>query len=278
MPLQVGLIGYPVEHSLSPVFQQVAFDMLGIDARYALWSTPAEDLPQRVELLRQPDVLGANVTIPHKTRVFDLVDETSELARRAGAVNTVVNQDGELFGDNTDIPGFLAPLIQRDLSIASITATILGAGGAARGVSVALQSSGCRNIIIANRTVERARDLAHSLGDGISAAPLDDSLANLLRETTLLINATSIGWQSGDLPLPEALLHELPPAALVYDLTYRETPLLQSAQRRGLETIDGLPMLVHQGAESFRLWTGEEPPLAEMLAAAAAARDSRAGS
>jgi shikimate dehydrogenase len=272
-PLAVGLIGYPVEHSLSPAFQQAAFDALGIPARYELWPTPPESLDERFRALRSPGVLGANVTVPHKRAAFARVDHVAGRARRAGAVNTVVNRDGVLYGDNTDVPGFLAPLRERGLPLAELAVVVLGAGGAARGILVALGEVGCRQVTVANRTAERAHELAVEFG--VVAAPLDQRLAPHLARADLLVNATSVGWDGASLPLDATLLDALPATAIVYDLTYHDTPLLQAARRRGLETIDGLGMLVHQGAESFRLWTGQEPPLEVMWRAALAARQAR---
>ena len=276
MTLQVGLIGYPVEHSLSPAFQQAAFDALGIVARYLLWPTPPERVPARIATLRLPGVLGANVTVPHKQAAFASVDEASERARRAGAVNTIVNRDGRLFGENTDIPGFLAPLHDLGLSLSSVSAIVLGAGGAARGILVALLSDGCAQVTVANRRPETAARMIAAIEPSIPVgiASLDESLESQFAGATLLVNATSIGWEGDALPIPEQLLDALPPAALVYDLTYRKTPLIQAAARRGLATLDGLEMLIQQGAESFRLWTACEPPISVMRAAAQTARDT----
>lgn len=274
MTLQVGLIGYPVAQSLSPAFQQAAFDALGIDARYLLWPTPPDEVPAWIAALRLPGVLGANVTVPHKPAAFAAVDEVSDRARQAGAVNTIVNRDGRLFGDNTDIPGFLAPLKDLGLSLASAAVIMLGAGGAARGILVALNSAGCAQVTVASRRPESAAAMLAGVEPSIPVeiAPLDASLASRLAGATMLVNATSVGWEGDVLPLPEPLLDALPASALVYDLTYRETPLIRAAARRGLETLDGLEMLIQQGAESFRLWTSREPPIAVMRSAARAAR------
>jgi shikimate dehydrogenase len=265
-PVQrVGLIGYPVEHSLSPVFQQAAFDALGLDVRYELWPTEPEQMAARVDGLRAEDVLGANITVPHKQRAFDLVDDASDLARRAGAVNTIVKRDGRLRGENTDVPGFLAPLQSRNLRPAGMSVVVLGAGGASRAVIVALQSAGCRRIVVANRTIERAESLAQALGGEMVVCGFDDDLTHKLHGVDMLVNATSVGWQGDQLPIDEMALASLPGSALVYDLTYRETSLLRWAAERGSPAQDGLEMLVAQGAESFRLWTGEEPPLDLMM-------------
>ncbi|HEU5422083.1 MAG TPA: shikimate dehydrogenase [Nitrolancea sp.] len=274
--LRVGLVGYPVEHSLSPVMQQAAFDALGIAARYELWPTRPEELAERVAGLRHPDALGANVTVPHKTRVLPLLDEVSPLARRAGAVNTIISRAGRLHGDNTDVPGFLAPLRARGLDFGQTDAVILGAGGAARAVAVALADAGCRSVLVANRTPERGAALARELGGPLAAAPLDVRLTGPLSRATLLVNATAVGWTGEELPLDAALLDSLPPGGLVYDLTYRQTPLLRAAEARGLATLDGFVMLVQQGVAAFRLWTGQEPPQELMLAAARSARERHA--
>ena len=273
MTRQIGLIGYPVEHSLSLAFQQAALDALGIDARYFLWPTPPEGVPARIASLRSPGVLGANVTVPHKPAAFAAVDEVSKRARHARAVNTIVNRDGRLFGDNTDIPGFLATLQDLGPSLASTPAVVLGAGGAARGILVALLSAGCSQVTVASRRPETAEAMLVAVEPSIpvGVAPLDESLASQLAGVGMLVNATSIGWEGDALPLPESLLDALPPSALVYDLTYRETPLIRAAARRGLTTLDGLEMLIQQGAESFRLWTGCEPPIAVMRVAARSA-------
>lgn len=276
MTLSVGLIGFPVEHSLSPVFQQVALDALGIPARYELWATPPAELQQRLASLRAPGTVGANVTVPHKEAVAQLVDELAPRARRVGAVNTVIVRGQRLLGDNTDVPGFLLPLRERGLPLADFRVTLLGAGGAARAVIVALLDQGCRHLTIANRTPERARQLVAEFGIG-HALTLGPEVLTVLGETDLLVNATSLGWDGRASPIPLGWLGQLPPHALVYDLTYRETPLLVTARQSGRAALDGLEMLVAQGAESFRLWFEREPPFDLMLRAAEEARAHRFG-
>jgi shikimate dehydrogenase len=262
---------------LSPAIQQSAFDALDIRARYELWPTPAVELPARVGGLRAPGVLGANVTVPHKVAVMELLDQVTALARRAGAVNTVVNRDGRLLGDNTDIHGFAAALSEACSDAAGRAALILGAGGAARAVVLALAEVGVAAVAIANRNLERAARLAADLGPLAPrvVVPDDAALAVELGRAMLLVNATSVGWHPGEAPLRLALLEALPAGALVADLTYRDTDLLAAARDRGLATLDGLPMLVHQGARAFELWTGRPAPRATMLRAAVRARDER---
>lgn len=272
---RIGLIGDPVAHSLSPSFQQAAFDALEIPIRYELWQTSREQIPERIAAIRNGEIIGANVTVPHKETFFALVDETSDRAQRAGAVNTLSLRDGILVGDNTDIPGFIAPLLERTFPFTDCQALILGAGGAARGVAVALLDVGIASLTIANRTPERAEHLASDLDDErIETTPLGE-ISSRLPQTDLIINATALGWHD-ELPLPETGFTLLPDSAIAYDLTYRETPFLQAAANAGLQVIDGLPMLVHQGAHSFEIWTGKRAPLELMMQAAIEARDARA--
>jgi shikimate dehydrogenase len=274
-PVRVGLIGNPVQQSLSPVFQQVAFDSVGIQATYELWLTEDHELHDRIESLRADDAIGANVTVPHKPAACSAVDELSDRARRAGAVNTIINKNGRLVGDNTDIHGFLQPLVERDLQLDEAKVVVLGAGGAARGVVVALLEAGCSRITIANRTLERAEELRNDLDSSIRVVSLGDDLGPELAEATLLVNSTAMGWSEDDLPISRDQIAMLHSGSIVYDLTYKQTAFLRTAAAAGFETIDGLPMLVHQGAESFRLWTGEDAPVEAMWEAAFAARAER---
>lgn len=272
--LRVGVIGDPVAHSLSPAFQQPAFDSLGIPATFDRWHTSAAALAARVAGLRAADALGACVTVPHKLAVIPLLDEIAPSARRAGAVNTIVNRDGRLVGENTDVYGFAASLRAVCWDVASRPALVLGAGGAARAVVVALHDLSVLRLLVANRRWERAKTLAADLPDLpiVIVPPGEAALEAALRETRLLVNATSLGWRPDESPLTPAQLALLPADALVVDLTYRDTDLILAARARGLATLDGLGMLVHQGARAFELWTGRPAPLSLMMEAAQAAR------
>ena len=276
-PYRLGVIGDPVAHSLSPALHQPALDALGIPATYERWRTAASDIPARIRGLREPDVLGASVTVPHKIAVMPLLDEISPAAARAGAVNTIVNRDGQLFGDNTDIYGFGVTVAEALAGARPRMALVLGAGGAARAVALALEAAGIAEIVVANRDVDRAAKLASDLMPApVRAAALSDALlADALPWAELLVNATSLGWHAGEIPIEETWLDKLPADAVVADLTYRDTDLLVAAAARGLRTADGLAMLVHQGARAFTLWTGQPAPVAAMLEAARSARDSR---
>jgi shikimate dehydrogenase len=270
---RIGLIGDPVEHSLSPFFQQAAFDALGIDVRYELLHTPDDLVPQRLRELRSGDFVGVNVTVPHKETFYRAVDQCSHVAERVGAVNTIICSDGQLTGDNTDVHGFVQSLVDADFEFEGSRAIVLGAGGASRGVVVGLLDSGARQVILANRTIERAQAVVDDLQD---ERILPVTLAEVLEhgpEASLIVNATSLGWKHETLPVDRRIFTLLHPTAIAYDLTYQPTAFLASAREDGLHTIDGLAMLVHQGARSFEIWTGQPAPLEAMREAALAARN-----
>ena len=272
MTSTVGIIGYPLGHSASPAFQQAAFDHLGIDASYLAWETPPDALAERMESLRDPGLLGANVTVPHKQAVVPFLDEVSQAAQDTGAVNTVVNQDGRLTGHNTDVTGFLRAL-QSDAGFQAQgkRALVLGAGGSSRAVVYGLLKQGAGRVTIANRTVERANRLIEALGspENADAVPLEP--AELSNGWDLIVNCTTLGMRHApgekETPLPS---NAIPANSLVYDLVYNpeETPLLQAAAKTGVRTLGGLPMLIYQGAEAFRFWTGQEAPVEVMFQAA----------
>lgn len=274
---RLGVIGDPVAHSISPAMHQPALDALGIDAVYERWHTPLAELPARIASLRQPEALGANVTVPHKRAVMALIDEVTPLARKAGAVNTIVERDGVLVGDNTDVHGFAASLRETFPEAGTRPALILGAGGAARAVALALAEMGAAAIVIVNRDRARADALAADLAlEKLRVAAWgDEELDEEIATASLLVNATSLGWHAGELPVDARRLDHLPRSAVVVDLTYRDTDLLEAARDRGLGTLDGLGMLVHQGALAFERFTGQPAPLEIMRAAAAAARAPR---
>ena len=276
MTRKVVILGYPIGHSISPLFQQAALDHLSLDVRYEAWETPPDDLTASVERLRQADFLGANITVPHKEVVSRLLDHVEEPARLIGAVNTVVNRDGFLTGHNTDAEGFLRALREDGgFDPRGRAVLLLGAGGVARAVAYTLAGEGAACIAIANRTLDRAQKLAEEikpLAASVQAVSLETrTLKPLAAESDLIVNCTSLGMRHGAGAEKTPLTAELiPPSALVVDLVYSppETPLLKEAIRAGASTLPGLPMLVYQGAASFRLWTGLEPPLEVMFNAA----------
>src|SRR5262249_55720867 len=287
--LFVGLIGHPVGHSRSPVMQQAAFDALGIPARYELWDTPRDDLPRRIATLRAPGVLGANVTIPYKRVVLPLLDGVDPTAlRQAGAVNCSVREESasgaRLVGHNRDVAALRRVLHEEDAwRGARRQMLVLGAGGAARAALAVAQSEGAA-VRIAARHTQQAHDaltwLWSTLGHDTSApaewlaSALDladtATLAAVLTDTSVLINATPVGTSDPNaIPLVPDLMRNLPSSSFVFDMVYApaETALIRAARAFGLRASGGLPMLLYQGAEAFRMWTAHTAPLATMRTA-----------
>lgn len=277
MMKSVALLGYPLRHSISPVFQQVAFDYYHLDVLYEPWEVPPNQLKKTVVHIRESSVLGANVTIPHKESVLPLMDRLDGIARDIGAVNTIVNRDGELVGHNTDAEGFIRALKQEGgFDPEGKRVVFLGAGGAARAVGFALMKAGARSITIVNRTYERSRDLVlalRGLGElDIVALPMKENiLAEVVGHSDLLVNCTSLGMKhSANESVSPLKASSIPSGVLVYDLVYNppETPLLKEAKHAGAKRLGGLSMLVYQGAVSFELWTERQAPVELMLKAA----------
>ncbi len=236
---------------------EAALAALGLEGRYELLPTPAADLEERLRLVRA-EYQGVNVTVPHKTAVVPHLDALDEKAAMIGAVNTVVNRGGRLTGYNTDAPGFYWALESAGLTPGE--ALVLGAGGAARAIVYELVSRGWL-VAVYNRTVEKAQELVERFGGWLVVA---NKLEKAVRETPLLVNATSVGL--GDpaaSPLPEGVL---PESGAVVDIVYepRETKLLSDARAAGLQTLDGLEMLLGQGVLAFELWTGGPAPVEVM--------------
>lgn len=265
--MKVGLIGFPVAHSMSGVMQNAAFKAVGLDDwKYELWNTPHMDLGARMKTVRESDeIAGCNVTIPHKQNVQPYLDEISPHAQAIGAVNTVYKREGKLIGDNTDWLGFLADLGFYGVDLVRLDggALILGAGGSARAVAYALIQSGMR-VTIVNRSPERATQLVsdmrklfpdHLDGDGIYYGR---SVLYLAAHRSLIVNCTSAGmWpRDNENPWPEDA--PMPSEGVLYDLIYkpRVTKLMEQAQANSLHVIGGIGMLAEQGAAAFEKWTG----------------------
>lgn len=303
---QVGVIGYPVAHSLSPAMQQAAFDTLGIAARYSLWETRPDALAERIASLRAPEMLGANVTIPYKGNVVPLLDECDAQAERIGAVNTIVNRAGRLVGYNTDAPGILRALDEymagdyvgdggKVIKLRAKKVVLLGTGGAARGAAVALLESGIEALLLLGRTaahmqalLDHLRALAAAMDHppSIMGALLpakqqgqqfmlyNESLSGgdetmwFLSSADVLVNATSVGLKADDADTTRLLIdvNALPATTLVMDMIFNppQTALLRAAHARGCATLNGLSMLLYQGALAFELWTGLAAPIEAM--------------
>lgn len=257
--------GHPIAHSRSPKIHGFWLKANGLAGTYAAIDVAPEKFGDFLRELAAQGFAGGNVTIPHKEAAFRLVDRRDEAAEAIGAVNTVWFEDGQLWGGNTDAYGFAANLDENAPSWDKTDAAlVLGAGGAARAIVHALKLRGIRNIRIVNRTVARAQELADSLGAGVSAHPLA-AASEFLPETGLLINTTSLGMNGNEeLPVDPSAL---PDSAVVTDIVYvpLETPLLAAAKARGLKTVDGLGMLLHQAAPGFEHWFGIRPAVTAEL-------------
>ena len=271
MTKQLGVIGYPLSHTLSPVFQQAALDYHAIPVTYSAWPTPPESLRETVKRLRGAEYMGFNITIPHKEQLLDLVDDVNDMARNVGAVNTVVNRSGVLTGHNTDTYGFVKSLKEKaDFDPKGKSVLLLGAGGAARAAAYALAGEGVERLTIANRTVGRAESLVEDVSSVLGEIEAV-SLENVSGDADLIVNSTSVGMASGDgagqTPIKAA---SIPRDALAYDMVYTpaETPFLRSAQAAGARVLGGLWMLIYQGAAAFELWTGKHAPVDVMYQAA----------
>lgn len=277
----VGLLGWPVGHSLSPAMHNAAFEYLNLDWRYVpLPVDPARPgaIPQAVAGLRALGLRGANVTVPHKQAVMGCVDRLTPAAQAIGAVNTlVVEQDGSLLGDNTDAAGFIGDLRDHGVDLQDRHVLVLGAGGSARAVVYGLAQAGVARIAIANRTLDTAQALAaalqpHAQGCPMTAFALPAALPGLAAQADLVVNCTSLGMTPNvdTSPWPEDLTFHS--GQIFYDLVYNpaDTRLLQQAARAGVQAIGGLGMLVWQGAFAFERWTGTPAPVDIMRAAAEA--------
>lgn len=263
-----GLIGNPVEHSVSPVMHSAAFKHLKLDYVYLPFRVEKENLKKAIDGARALNIRGLNVTIPHKVDVMPLLDELDPLAEKIGAVNTIVNDNGVLKGYNTDAGGFLQALLQGGSTPQGKKAVVLGAGGASRAICFALADNGAE-IVILNRQQEMhwAVGLASSIfqlfGREVKALELNEqNLKVSLESADLLVNATSVGMSPND---GQTLVDKnlLKPGMTVFDAVYNplKTRLLADAEDVGAATISGMDMLVWQGALAFELWTGLKPPV-----------------
>lgn len=275
----VGLIGWPVSHSVSPAMHNAAFDALGLDWRYIPLPVDVGAQTRVADAVRGLIALGmrgANVTVPHKQNVMPLLDELTPAAATIGAVNTVlVRDDGTLLGDNTDARGFIADLRDHAVDPAGKAVLVLGAGGSARAVAFGLADAGAASVCILNRTGAKAEELAATIGAHFPLCRVDSGLlpndvAAVGGAADLVVNTTSLGMTPDvdSSPWPGGLAFHT--GQIVYDLVYNppQTRLLATAARDGATAINGLGMLIWQGALAFELWTGVMPPVDVMRTAA----------
>jgi shikimate dehydrogenase len=260
-----GVIGSPIRHSLSPILHNAAFRSLGLDWVFLAFEVPEGEGAAAVAGARALGIEGLSVTMPHKAEVIPALDKLSPTAERLGAVNTVTRQGSALLGESTDGAGFLDALrLDEGFDPAGRRCVVLGAGGAARAVVLALAEAGAAEVTVVNRTPERAESAA-ALAGAVGRVGRSDDAA----EAELVVNATSVGMGDGQVPVDPATLGS---GQLVVDLVYHPavTPLVAGARAAGATAVNGLGMLIHQAAHAFRHWTGQEPPLPAMSAAALA--------
>ena len=267
----MGIFGYPIVHSLSPVLHNAAFAKLGLDFVYLSFPVKPEDLEDAVKAIKSLNMVGVNVTIPHKRKVLDYLDEVDHEARMMTSVNTILHQDGRLIGYNTDGEGFLESLRREgEFDPQGKRAFVIGAGGAACAISFALVKAGIKSIILTNRTPEKAKILLERLKknvkDQCKFSLVDFSQRNspgIMDKVDLFINATSVGMHAGD---PLLINPDLFPSNIfVYDVVYnRKTELLKEAEERNLPFLGGVGMLVYQATLSFKIWTSQKAPIDEM--------------
>jgi len=265
-----GIIGWPVSHSLSPVFQNAAFEYLGLDCCYVPFPVEAGKIDAAMRAIPALNIAGLNVTVPHKESVISCLSALSEEAMMIGAVNTITVSGDRLVGHNTDGQGFIASLSEAGEPVDGRSILILGAGGASRAVVFSLAEGGASTIIIANRTVIKAESLTEQVRQRFPAVKIEATgmehadLKRVFHNVDMIINTTSIGLKREDpSPAPKEFLHK---DLFVCDLIYNppDTELIRYAKELCRGHMNGSGMLIHQGAASFKLWTGIEPPIQVM--------------
>lgn len=281
----VGVIGWPVRHSLSAPMQNAALAEMGLNWVYVPFAVAPEQVGAAMAAVRALDLVGLNVTIPHKSAVLPYLDELAPEAQALQAANTIINQEGRLLGRNTDGEGFLRSLREIGEDVTGRRVALIGAGGSARSVALAACRAGATQVSVVNRTVEKAHGVVSLVKQGAPAAEItavgleSPDARGAVGAAEVVIDSTAVGmFPNHEVPpvVPEAWLHA---GQVVCDLTYnpRETVLLQAARRQGARTLDGTGMLVHQGALALEYWTGQAAPVEAMRSALLAALARREG-
>lgn len=256
------IIGDPIQHSLSPGMQNAAFAAIGLNCTYIAFRVQANELKESLESLRSINISGFNVTVPHKVEVMRYLDELDVSAKKAAAVNTVNNIEGIFRGYNTDIDGFIEPLRCRQVDFKNMQVLLLGAGGVARAVIAALaQNSGIARVVIANRDMQRASELAKmGLGLGLNCETLPFAqVQDVSRKCDMIVNATTVGLNNEPSPIDHEHIKK---GSIVYDIVYRPifTDLIENAKYAQATVVYGYEMLIEQGAKAFEIWTGLPAP------------------
>ncbi len=267
----IALFGNPVDENATVVIQEAAFAARGLNYRYITTKVLPEDLETAVKSLKALNMKGANVTIPHKVEILKYLDHISDTAALMGAVNTIYVKDGETYGENTDGMGFITSVLGAGVEPLGKRAVILGAGGAARAMTVELAKAGVKHITIVNRTEAKGKALAALLNEKTPAkteyAPWKGTYP-IPEDADIVVNATSVGMYP-DPGRPDIDYATLAPGMTVCDGVHnpRRTPFLDEAAKRGCKTLEGFGMLVNQGAVGFKLWTGLDAPVEVMIEA-----------
>lgn len=265
----VSLIGDPVEHSFSPMIQNAAFKEIGLDYVYVAFRVKKEALPGAIEGIKSLELKGINITMPHKSKIIDHLDKIDPSAKKIGAVNTVKREGRNLIGFNTDGRGAIGALKSKNVEIEGRNILLLGAGGAGRAIAFTLVEKNA-NLTISNRHLSKAKNLITEIkektGEKAEQIPQKkEDITKKIRNCDILINSTSVGMapERGKTLIESDMMHS---NLKVMDIVYNpiKTLLLKEAEKAGAKTIDGLEMLVHQGAESFRIWTGKKAPVEAM--------------
>ncbi|MCX4342891.1 MAG: shikimate dehydrogenase [Kineothrix sp.] len=262
----VGAFGCPIDENPTGVMEEAAFAAAGLDYRYLTIKVNREDIETAMKAVRALHMRGINLTIPHKVNAIPFVDELSPEAQIIGAINIVVNNDGVLWGDNTDGKGFLKSLTDKGIAVEGKTITVLGAGGASRAISVVCALQGASRLHIINGSVERGRELVTLLTEKTPAeADLIrwENTAAIPHDTDILVNATSVGLYPNVDQKPDIDYDTIKSGMVVCDVIFNDpnSLFLQESEKRGAMTINGLGMLVNQGALNFKLWTGQDAPV-----------------
>lgn len=273
---KLGIIGYPLGHSLSAVIQKAAFESMNVDATYEILETPPENLIDRIKFLKRNDFNGFNVTIPLKVPVSLFVNEIDDDANIAGCVNTVkIMENKEFYGYNTDIYGFMSA-IPKDVDLSAKCAAILGTGGASRAAAVGLVKKGVQEIDLYTRNIINSQNAINYLRNQFPAIKFEAKQIQNVRDISkyaIIVNATPIGMRGfamDESPLEFGVIKTAKPDAVVYDIVYNpiKTLLLQYAEKCGLRTVEGLDMLIYQAEKAINIWTGMSPDVKTMKIAA----------
>ena len=271
---EVGILGYPLGHTLSPVIHEAGYKELKLDIKFNIWEVEPKKLENKVLELREDNILGSCVTLPHKKSVISFIDELDESAKEMDAVNWIVNNNGRLVGYNTDWIGFTESLKFYEKEIQDKNCLILGAGGSAKAICMALIRGNARTIDVYNRTVKNTKKFLENFDkQRLSIGILNSNQINnptFINSYDLVINTTSVGMSGGPAPnISPINTDNINRRALCYDLVYSPeiTPFIQSAKNNNIETIGGLAMLVFQAIKGFELVTKQKAPIKKMLEA-----------